>query len=50
MRGHAELMFVDMILMGIGILMYLQGNSDAIWIFGVGAVLHFASGGFSTGF
>ncbi len=43
-------MYIDMVLMGLGGWMMLQGMENALLVFGVGAILHFGSGGFATGF
>lgn len=43
-------MYIDMILMGAGILMFLNGIEGWFWALGIGALLHFSTGGFSTGF
>ena len=51
MRGHTDLLYLDMIAMGVGALILLQGNlNDGLLLFAVGTVLHFSMGGFETGF
>ena len=45
MRGHAELMYADWILIALGLWMFSTGDSNALLVFGAGVVLHFASGG-----
>lgn len=51
MRGHSELMYAEMVLMGIGGLLMFTGDfMNGLIIFGVGAAIHFGMGGFATGF
>ncbi len=45
MRGHAELMYADWILMAAGAYMLFNGMENALLVLGAGVVLHFASGG-----
>ena len=51
MRGHTDVLYIDMIAMGLGALFLFQGNlNDGLVLFAIGAVAHFAMGGFETGF
>lgn len=50
-RGHSDIMYLEMVAMGIGILLFLTGDTIAgIVVFGLGAAVHFGLGGFETGF
>lgn len=51
MRGHSEVMYLEMVAMGIGGWMMYTGDlvSGGI-LFAIGAAVHFALGGFATGF
>lgn len=44
-------MYAEMVAMALGVLLFLSGDTQTgIILFAVGAVAHFAMGGFGTGF
>lgn len=51
MRGHSEIMYLEMIAMALGALLFISGDTlTGLILFGVGAAVHFGMGGFGTGF
>ncbi len=46
MRGHAEFYHLELVLLGIGAWMWMQGNDLGIWMLGLGAVLYATWHGF----
>ncbi len=51
MRGHSDIMYLEMVAMAVGAWMFVTGDSVTGGIvFLAGAAVHFGMGGFATGF
>ncbi len=51
MRGHSDIMYLEMVAMAVGGLLFFTGDTlTGLILFGIGAAVHFGMGGFATGF